>query len=218
MPIGSAGFAVFAAGDIAATAVGAGVGVVADLWNQGGLGAADETVAAGDAAAGATLGAGEAFSFLARLCLAGLGEASALAAGDSDVAAVAAGEASFLECLRLPAGDASAFAAGDSEAAALSAGEASFLERLCLAAGDASAFAAGDSEAAALSAGEAAFLECLCLAAGDASAPAAGDSAGAGDWAINEANESPVNAIIRQVNLFMTENINDDGTVVTTLK
>ena len=126
------------------------------LWNQGGLGAADETVAAGDAA-DAALGAGEAaLSFLARLCLAGLGETSALAAGDS--------------------------------------------------------------EAAALSAGEAAFLECLCLAAGDASAPAAGDSAGAGDWAINEDNESPVNAIIRQVNLFMTENTSDDGTALTTLK
>ena len=128
------------------------------------------------------------------------------------------GDASFLERLCLAAGDASAFAAGDSEAAALSAGDASFLERLCLAAGDASAFAAGDSEAAALSAGEAAFLECLCLAAGDASAPAAGDSAGAGDWAINEDSESPVNAIIRQVNLFMTQNTTDDGPTVTTLK
>ena len=83
-------------------------------------------VAAGDA------------SFLERLCLAA-GDASALAAGDSAVAALSAGEAAFLERLCLPvAGDASALAAGDSAVAALSAGEAAFLECLCLAAGDAS--------------------------------------------------------------------------------
>ncbi len=126
VPAGSLAFDVFALaelelaldGALAATGDAAGAGVSV-LWNQERL--AGEAVAAGDAAAaGDALGAeavAAVVSFLARLCLAGLGEASGVAladaaAGDSVVAAVVA---SFLVCLCFLAGlaEASGLALGD---------------------------------------------------------------------------------------------------------
>jgi len=104
VPVGSTGFAVFAvvdvltAGDIAGTGEAAGAGEAAFERNQECLAGLGEAAAGGTARAG--VAAAEA-SFLERLCLAALGEASALAAGDSAVAAVAAAGASFLERLCL---------------------------------------------------------------------------------------------------------------------
>lgn len=83
----------------------AAAGLGDDFENQECL--AGVAVAAGDALI-AALAAGEA-SFLACLCLAGLAEASAFAAGDSVVAA--AGEGSFFLCLDL-AGLGDSWAAG----------------------------------------------------------------------------------------------------------
>ena len=114
-PVGSSDFAVFVVVvvDVAAAGELAAAGEAAFGWNQERLAGLGEA-AAGEAAVAAAA-AGE-DSFLERLCLAVVGEASALAAGDSAVAAVATGEASFLARLCLAVvGELSGLAAGDDD-------------------------------------------------------------------------------------------------------
>ena len=112
VPVDSAGLVAFAVdgvlavGDVAAAREVAGVGETVFGWNHECL------AGVGDVAAGDSVVTAVASFFLERFCLAGLGDATA--AGDSAVAAVAAGDASFFFGYLCLAGlaDASAVAAG----------------------------------------------------------------------------------------------------------
>ena len=130
VPVGSTAFVAFAvvvvvpAGELAAIGEVADAGDGALSENHGRFAGLGDSVAAavpsvflvrfclvapGDAAAGDSAAAAVVCVFLV-FCLVGLGEA---AAGDSAAAAVAAGEASFFECLCLVTlGDVSGLAAG----------------------------------------------------------------------------------------------------------
>ena len=106
------------AGAVAATGGVEGAGVSA-RWNQerlaGVAAATGDAATAGDAAGARAVAA--VVSFLTRLCLAGLGEASGAALADAGVGVTvaAAVEASFLECLCFLAGlaEVSGLALGD---------------------------------------------------------------------------------------------------------
>ena len=105
LAVGSTGFVVavvdvLTAGGVTATGEGEGGGKSAFDRNQERLAGLGEAATGETAGAGVAATAGEA-SFFKRLCLTGLGETSALAAGDMAGTAVAAGEGSFLERLCL---------------------------------------------------------------------------------------------------------------------